>query len=198
MDVPVPGDYEVTITLGDSAGYLRDQMGIFLEGQLVDSVTADGSEPAIRTYIVTVLDGQLTLLLDDLGGDPVVMINGLVVREVVETSGLSVSTPSLNEQAPEIHHPAVENLASDRPFNSSGRSSQASLGRDLSGRELQLWGRIMDSPHQPKSDQSGVETRELAFDNAPLLDQIFSTSLPIVLDQLEQLGRIGLSPLRDR
>jgi hypothetical protein len=195
VDVPVPGEYEVTITLGDSGGYLRDQMGIFLEGQQVDSVTASGSAPAIRTYTVTVLDGQLTLLLDDLGGDPLVMINGLVVREVVETSGLSVSTSSLDQPDTQSDHRAVENLALDRPFNSLGQFLPEPLSsRNLSGRELQLWAR-MDSPNKPKSEQRDIETREPALENALLLDQVFSTSLPIVLDQLEQLGRIGLNPL---
>ncbi len=86
-----PALYEITLTMGDGLGYTRDQMGVFLEGVQFDSVTSSGTEYAINTYQVTVTDGQLTLLLDDLGGDPLVMINGLdVVTAGMDTAGPSV------------------------------------------------------------------------------------------------------------
>src|SRR5690606_11345527 len=52
------GTYDVTITLGDTL-YTRDQMGIELEGTLVDTVTAPAGQPVTETYTVTVSDGQL-------------------------------------------------------------------------------------------------------------------------------------------
>ncbi len=71
------GTYNVTVTTGDRS-YSHDQMGVFLEGTQVDSVTAPAGQYVMRTYSVTVSDGQLTLQLKDLGGsDPNVVINGL-------------------------------------------------------------------------------------------------------------------------
>ncbi len=91
VDVPVAGTYQVTLTMGDGLGYVRDQMGVFLEGTFVDSVTANGVDYAVRTYFVTVIDGQLTLLLDDLGGDPIAVINALDILEVgPDTTGPTV------------------------------------------------------------------------------------------------------------
>src|SRR5690606_32758875 len=60
-------------------GYVRDEMGIFLEGNQVDAVTANGVDYEVRTYQVRITDGQLTLTLDDLGGDPLTVINSLEV-----------------------------------------------------------------------------------------------------------------------
>jgi fibronectin type 3 domain-containing protein/subtilisin family serine protease len=73
------GSYSVTLQMGDaSSGH--DQMGVFLEGAQVDSVTTGVGQWASRTYAVTVSDGQLTLRLRDLGGsDPYVVINSLVI-----------------------------------------------------------------------------------------------------------------------
>ncbi len=79
VDVPSDAVYVVTLTMGDGQGYVRDQMGVFLEGNQVDSVTANGINYETRTYQVRVTDGQLTLKLDDLGGDPVSVINSLEV-----------------------------------------------------------------------------------------------------------------------
>jgi fibronectin type 3 domain-containing protein len=78
VDVP-NGRYRVTATTGDpSAGH--SQMGFFLEGQQVATVSTLANEFKTLTYNVSVTDGQLTLLLDDLGGsDPNVVINGLIV-----------------------------------------------------------------------------------------------------------------------
>jgi len=81
VDVPA-GNYDVTVTMGD-ASYGYDQMGVFLEGVQVDSLTTAKGEFVTRTYQVAVSDGQLTLGLDDLGGtSPYVVINALTVTQV--------------------------------------------------------------------------------------------------------------------
>jgi len=78
VDVP-NGRYRVTATTGDqTAGH--SQMGFFLEGQQVASLSTQAGEFKTLTYDVSVTDGQLTLLLQDLGGsDPNVVINALIV-----------------------------------------------------------------------------------------------------------------------
>jgi fibronectin type 3 domain-containing protein len=102
VDLPA-GIYDVILTLGDT-GAAHDQMGVFLEGVLADSVTTAGGQTVTNTYRVTVTDGQLTLLLDDLGGsDPYVMINAMGIvavgsesngpRVVQATPGGTVSGP---------------------------------------------------------------------------------------------------------
>ena len=71
------GTYDVTLTLGDRS-YSHDQMGVFLEGTQVDSVTAPAGQFVTRSYTATVSDGQLTLQLKDLGGsDGNTVIDGL-------------------------------------------------------------------------------------------------------------------------
>ncbi len=81
VDLP-NGSYDVAVFTGDASG-AHEQMGIFLEGAQVDSITAAPSELLARVYRTTVSDGQLTLLLDDLGGgDPNVVINALEVAAV--------------------------------------------------------------------------------------------------------------------
>ncbi len=78
VDLP-NGSYQVTLTLGNAL-WAKEQMGVFLEGSQVDSVNAAVGQVVTRTYTVTVSDGQLTLLLRDLGGDdPYVVINGLEI-----------------------------------------------------------------------------------------------------------------------
>jgi fibronectin type 3 domain-containing protein len=81
VDVPT-GVYEVTITLGDGLS-VRDEMGIFLEGTHVDTVTSAAGQYETRIFTVTVSDGQLTLTLEDLGGaNNLVMINSLDVVQI--------------------------------------------------------------------------------------------------------------------
>jgi hypothetical protein len=81
VDVPA-GAYDVTATFGDAAA-VHDEMGLFLEGALADTVTTAAGHFETRTYRVTVADGRLTVLLDDLGGsNPDVVINALVVRRL--------------------------------------------------------------------------------------------------------------------
>jgi fibronectin type 3 domain-containing protein len=90
----VNGTYDVKIIMADSR-YAHDEMGVFLEGQQVDSVTTTRSASAYRTYRVNVTDGQLTLLLRDLGGtDPNVVINSLQLTPVA-TSATSSTQAAL-------------------------------------------------------------------------------------------------------
>jgi fibronectin type 3 domain-containing protein len=81
VDTP-NGRYRVTVTTGDlTAGH--SQMGIFLEGRQVASVSTQANEFKTLTFDISVTDGQLTLLLDDLGGsDPNVVIDALVVERM--------------------------------------------------------------------------------------------------------------------
>ena len=98
FSVAVPdGTYDVTVTLGDMAGVIHDQMGVFLEAAQVDTVTTVPGDVASNTYTVTVSDGVLDLLLDDLGGNnPWVM---LVSLEVVASGPAITSTESLSESS---------------------------------------------------------------------------------------------------
>jgi fibronectin type 3 domain-containing protein len=76
----LPGRYQVTITLGD-ATTAHDSMGVFLEGQQVDTVSTLVNHFTTRTYTVSVTDGQLTLELKDMGGsDHNVAVDALEVR----------------------------------------------------------------------------------------------------------------------
>ncbi len=84
------GNYDVTVTLGD-AMQAHDLMGVFLEGVQVDTVTTPGGQFFVKTYSVNVSDGQLTLLLKDLGGtDAYVMINALEIA--VGTQGAAAAS----------------------------------------------------------------------------------------------------------
>jgi hypothetical protein len=82
VDVP-NGSYSVTLTTGDMGAAQHDQMGIFLEGTQVDTVSTAAGQIVTRTYTVTVADGQLNLQMKDLGGsDPNITIEGLDVVPV--------------------------------------------------------------------------------------------------------------------
>jgi subtilisin family serine protease/fibronectin type 3 domain-containing protein len=78
--VGVPnGEYDVIVTMGETI-VPHDQMGVFLEGVQVDSVTTAAGQFAVNTYRASVSDGQLSLGLRDLGGSDVwVMLNALDV-----------------------------------------------------------------------------------------------------------------------
>ena len=74
------GTYDMAVTLGDTGVYQHDQQGIALEGLQVASVSTVAGEVATNIYEVTLSDGQLTLLLNDLGGsDPNVVTEALVI-----------------------------------------------------------------------------------------------------------------------
>jgi hypothetical protein len=69
----------VILTLGEATA-AHDQMGIFLEGVQVDTVNTAKNEFVTKTYPVSIHDGQLTLLLHDLGGsNAYVAINALEI-----------------------------------------------------------------------------------------------------------------------
>jgi hypothetical protein len=185
----------VTITLGDSGGYVRDFMGIFFEGQQFDSVTASGSAPAIRTYTVTVTDGQLTLLLDDLGGDPLVTINGLVLREVISATAMQIPTVLSGEGGSESRDLPLESRHSFPPVLSSGMVlSNPSRSPARSRQEPEIWARSMDVPKKPIAQFNGYANYEDALEESPLIDRVFSTTWPILLDELEQLSNVRLGP----
>ncbi len=87
VDVP-NGDYTVTLTMGDLTEGERDQMGVFLEGVQVDTVTSPAQTVVRRTYAVTVVDGQLTVLVQKQGGQSLYcVLNGLTVEESGQTGG---------------------------------------------------------------------------------------------------------------
>lgn len=67
VDLP-NGRYAVDLILGDKGSYLRDEIGVYLEGGLVDTVTTQSGQTSGRNYTVDVLDSQLTLRLWDKGG----------------------------------------------------------------------------------------------------------------------------------
>ncbi len=93
VDLP-NGSYQVTLTMGNAL-WAKEQMEVFLEGVQVDSVNAAVGEVVTREYMVTVADGQLTLLLKDLGGDdPYVVINGLELAPAADTTGARVVSAS--------------------------------------------------------------------------------------------------------
>ena len=71
------GLWDVTVTLGDAAA-AHDQMGIMLEGQLVDTVATATRQYRSSRHRVVVADGQLTARFDDLGGTDVnVVVNAI-------------------------------------------------------------------------------------------------------------------------
>ncbi len=73
------GTYDVVVTMGDKTSG-HDQMGVLLEGVLVDTVSTAAGTIKSNRYRVQVNDGQFTLTLDDLGGsDPNVVINALEI-----------------------------------------------------------------------------------------------------------------------
>ena len=79
VDLP-NGTYDVALTVGDAAGS-HDEIGVFLEGTLVDTVSPGRNALVSRSYRVAVADEQLTLTLDDLGGsDGYTVINSLVAQ----------------------------------------------------------------------------------------------------------------------
>ena len=128
------GQYDITVTLGDLAE-AHDQMGVFLEGEQVDTVTTAAGHSAVGTYRIIVRDGQLNVRLFDLGGsDEWVMINGL---EVVTAAGpgiesIAFSAGSISGSA--AHHDGQ--LATE--FRSASRRAPSSIRTPLVERALEL------------------------------------------------------------
>ena len=82
VDVP-EATYEVTVMLGDAGRYVHDQVGVLLEGDLVDTVSTAKGQVKTQQYTVEVTDGQLALQLDDLGGkDPNACICALEIAAI--------------------------------------------------------------------------------------------------------------------
>ncbi len=99
VDLP-NGRYEVVLTMGDAGG-LHDQMGVFLEGAQVDTVTTAAGQYATNVYLMDVVDGQLTLQLVDMGGvNTNVVINALEVTYQAGSAGAIVSSGSSLEPLP--------------------------------------------------------------------------------------------------
>jgi len=93
MDLPV-GTYDVTLTMGDKS-VARDLMGMYLEGALVDTVTLAANEFITHTHRVSVLDGQLTVRLKDLGGVELhSSVNAIAVNRVAAQPGIIVNPTS--------------------------------------------------------------------------------------------------------
>jgi fibronectin type 3 domain-containing protein len=75
------GTYDVSLTMGDPI-YIRESMGVYLQGKQVDTVSTAANQFVTRTYRVSVTGGYLTLELKDLGGDPYAVINALTIKSV--------------------------------------------------------------------------------------------------------------------
>ena len=119
IDVP-KGTYSVSVWLGDHGTTTYDQMGVFLEGSQVDTVSPAAGSLESRTYSVAVNDGQLTLQLKDLGGrNKYVAIAGLTVTYVgVAPAPLGLRASSLPSDLPVSAAPSAR-LAED--VNGDGR-----------------------------------------------------------------------------
>ncbi|MBN9629812.1 MAG: hypothetical protein J0I18_04265, partial [Actinobacteria bacterium] len=78
VDMP-DGPYIVTLTMGD-AGYAHNGMQVWLEGNLVDTISVAAGQYTQRTYEATVTGGQLTVDVRATVND--VVINGLVINPV--------------------------------------------------------------------------------------------------------------------
>ena len=86
------GQYDVIVTLGDTAA-AHDQMGVYLEGGQVDTVTTATRETVARTYRVDVGDGQLNLRLADLGGTDIwamiIALDVVFIDTNIETAAIA-------------------------------------------------------------------------------------------------------------
>src|SRR5439155_858781 len=110
------GTYSVTVTMG-SGGFAKTNMGVFLQGVQVDSVSTSGAGVyAVKTYTVTINTGQLDLGLRNIGGDDPI-INGLEIGR----SGGGGAAPSRVREGPADLVAAVQALSravSGRPPSS--------------------------------------------------------------------------------
>jgi len=87
------GTYDIVILLGDATNG-HDQMGIYLEGTLVETRNTMASTWVTRHYRTSIADGQLTLTLDDLGG-----IDGNVVINALKIYGGPAGAPGVLRRA---------------------------------------------------------------------------------------------------
>jgi len=103
------GTYDISVTLGDTdtKRQAHELMGVFLEGTQVDSVTTSPGEVVNNTYTVSVNDGILDLMLDDLGGSNKWVM--LIALEVAD-SGTTIIVPTpLSESSVSDNSPTDTN-----------------------------------------------------------------------------------------
>jgi hypothetical protein len=78
VDLP-DGAWDVKVTMGDATG-AHDHQGLLLQGRRVADVTGTVGEYYVDTFRVTVADGRLSVVIDDLAGEDVnAVINGLEI-----------------------------------------------------------------------------------------------------------------------
>ncbi|MHB0961158.1 MAG: S8 family serine peptidase [Pirellulaceae bacterium] len=149
VDVP-NGRYDVKLSMGDTGG-LHDQMGVYLEGTQIDTVSTGAGQFAINSYVVDVYDGQLTLKLVDQGGTNAnVVINALEVTFQAGSAG-SMAVATMDAGRP-IAFPAPQwKTAVDAPHRAA--SVRTSLGHSSAptivprGQELRVGKSTISSPY---------------------------------------------------
>ncbi|MCC6511438.1 MAG: hypothetical protein IT423_20230 [Pirellulaceae bacterium] len=93
--VNVPnGTYQVGMLLGDLADVAHDQVGIYLEGALRDTVNTAGRQIVSRSFQTVVTDSQLTLRIRDLGGTD---RSGAIQMLDIDLTALQLPTLSIND-----------------------------------------------------------------------------------------------------
>jgi fibronectin type 3 domain-containing protein len=133
VDLP-NGRYRVTVSSGDAAAG-HGQMGIYLEGALATTLTTAANEFKSPILPVSVADGQLTILLDDLGGSDVnVVINALTIERALPVR-LDLGTASSPASAgyDRISHSSVYS-----PAAGAGWAGGAVQSRDRGGPDSTL------------------------------------------------------------
>ncbi|MCA9120705.1 MAG: hypothetical protein H6822_35840 [Planctomycetaceae bacterium] len=93
VDVP-NGRYEVKVILGDLGRYAHDNVGVYLEGTKVDSVSTAAGQVVTRSYETDVSDSQMTFRITDLGGRDA---NGVIESLEIVNSGPIVPQISIND-----------------------------------------------------------------------------------------------------
>ena len=113
VDLP-QGVFDVTITMGDTGVWQHDLMGVFLEGVQVDTVSTAGGQTIQTVYRdVEVVDGQLTVFLDDLGGsDFNIVINALSIDVA---SGTAAAAGAVSEHSREVVSELTDQVDDDSP-----------------------------------------------------------------------------------
>ena len=83
VDLP-PGDYQVSMALGDMGTVAHDRQGVFLNGTRFDIVATKAGEVVNRSFAIAVPGGRLDLRLVGLGGlDPYAVIGALQIRPLL-------------------------------------------------------------------------------------------------------------------
>ena len=120
VDVP-NGDYQITVVMGDATN-MHDQMGVYLEGALADTVTTAANQFVTRTYAVTVADGQLTVRLRDLGGsDANVVLNAITISGGGGGGGQTSNAPTIQSLSAS---PSVVSATGSLTLTASGVADQ--------------------------------------------------------------------------